>query len=488
MSGFGSSAASTWLMPLVIILSWQFLPSLATRILLAVFYRVQPSARPIIQRTDSVESVAIKQKRAELHYKIAAGVVIGGYLLYTVVQAYRKTLLTGNFYSDLGVARPWEKAEFDENELRVKWRRLARVYHPDKSQASAGPEDQAARDALFLRMRGAYEVLASEKQRRAYTRFGSDLIASCGNRCSTDRDYILAYVNQSLVYYIMFLVLMLVFTFGGPKGSQGSFYWRIVGLLSLMSFEYSLILAPINVSLSVSKQSLVNRMFTAAPSALRLLTFEAVSVFRQFFISFSCAVTQLGPLLSAELAAPVPLPKTVAEMNDFIKAEVRAVEPALKHLDELTSYGRQRSLNALAGQLSVLAQADLLEQRSDLLSQGTTDGIAKKDVILSSDQFEMLSKRMIDMLCEQRLRTTPEGAQAWQDVIIKHAEQTKPSLGNQHVADNGPKIARLPTVDSKLTRDSQSVLDSKPVIKLEEEVATVAVPLRTSDSKTFKGE
>ena len=67
-----------------------------------------------------------------------------------------------NYYSVLGVPR-----EADEAELKRAYRKLARMYHPDKN-----PGDKAAEER-FKEVNEAYTVLSDSEKRAQYDRFGT---------------------------------------------------------------------------------------------------------------------------------------------------------------------------------------------------------------------------------------------------------------------------------------------------------------------------
>ncbi|HUG35646.1 MAG TPA: molecular chaperone DnaJ [Candidatus Limnocylindrales bacterium] len=67
-----------------------------------------------------------------------------------------------NYYAVLGVAR-----EADETELKTAYRKLARLYHPDKN-----PGDKAAEER-FKEISEAYTILSDVNKRAQYDRFGT---------------------------------------------------------------------------------------------------------------------------------------------------------------------------------------------------------------------------------------------------------------------------------------------------------------------------
>ncbi|KAF4700056.1 DnaJ sub C member 25 [Perkinsus olseni] len=68
-----------------------------------------------------------------------------------------------NCYSLLEVSR-----EATVREIKHSYRRLARVYHPDKQAASKDPAAREAAQSMFTKIAKAYEVLSNPKLREAY--------------------------------------------------------------------------------------------------------------------------------------------------------------------------------------------------------------------------------------------------------------------------------------------------------------------------------
>jgi hypothetical protein len=147
--------------PLLSLVGWYFLPSVATRIALSGFYFVFPHQRPIPLPSPTAAQIAAARARAQKHARLAHLAVIAVYLIYTLLSSYLALVASPNFYVLLGLP----VSQVDEAALKAQWRRFARIYHPDKIGQSAETEQR------FVIMRKAFEVLQDEIKREAYDRY-----------------------------------------------------------------------------------------------------------------------------------------------------------------------------------------------------------------------------------------------------------------------------------------------------------------------------
>ena len=71
-----------------------------------------------------------------------------------------------NLYLILQVAQ-----DADQDTIKKAYRRLAKLYHPDRHRDATDAEVERAQE-LFRQVKQAYEVLGSEERRRLYDRYG----------------------------------------------------------------------------------------------------------------------------------------------------------------------------------------------------------------------------------------------------------------------------------------------------------------------------
>lgn len=131
---------------------WTYLPDLATRQVLSVIYQVWQKTPPPRRSPGYIRQ-----------YRYVYAAVVLCYLTYNFVDA--SSGLGKNFYELLGVS-----PRSDEGALKAAFRAFARKNHPDR----IGPEGEA----VFIKVRDAFEVLKDPVVRFAYDR--CVVCACCG--------------------------------------------------------------------------------------------------------------------------------------------------------------------------------------------------------------------------------------------------------------------------------------------------------------------
>lgn len=232
-------------LPLFSLLSWYFLPNFATQLLLRVIYSLQPTLRPTVQPQSPPHVVVKENERAQTHYRWARIGVIVAYLVWSLWSSYSTVFNTPNFYTSLqlpvgvaleetlgagaegfdGAGVNFSNGAREVVNLKSHWKRLARVYHPDK----VGP----AGEERFIAMRGAYEVLSDPVKRYAYDRYVSGLsvlpglvetklsICMCRfgpdvaqwTKCSTAREFMMEGLSKSVGFYGISVASLLLFSY-----------------------------------------------------------------------------------------------------------------------------------------------------------------------------------------------------------------------------------------------------------------------------------
>lgn len=185
-----SSIASTHLFSL---LSWAFLPALLSRFLLTTYYRLLPSSRPTISPTSPPAEIAHQNSRAQAHSRNARVLLIGLYLAYTILSTYfaQSQGTARNFYTLLGINRTVVENE-GAQAVKSHWRKLARLYHPDKI-GKAGEQ-------YFVELRRGVECLEDEGKRWAYERFGPVVLE--WGKMKGNREWLVRGAYQSVVFYV----------------------------------------------------------------------------------------------------------------------------------------------------------------------------------------------------------------------------------------------------------------------------------------------
>jgi preprotein translocase subunit Sec63 len=185
------------------ILLWSILPSLASGILLRIFYTLSPSSQPRVPVNPSPLQVAHENHRAREHSRWARIVLVAGYLVWTLLSCYREQGgINSNYYTLLGIERELVEQE-GASAVKSRWRRLARVYHPDK----VGKEGEA----FFVLLRRGVDVLENEGKRWGYERFGPDVVE--WGKLVTNREFLVRGVQGSAAFYVFALGSIMTVSF-----------------------------------------------------------------------------------------------------------------------------------------------------------------------------------------------------------------------------------------------------------------------------------
>ena len=167
--------------------AWQFLPSALAKAVLSSFYSVFPSRRPTVPPNAPPAQLAYENARATRHATRARVLLVAAYLAYTIVSAYLAQArgYEQNFYALLQLDRDVVEAG-GPAAVKSHWRKLARVYHPDK--VGKGGEE------LFVVLRRGVETLESEGRRWAYERWGPEMLD--WGRLVTQREFLARGIQQ----------------------------------------------------------------------------------------------------------------------------------------------------------------------------------------------------------------------------------------------------------------------------------------------------
>lgn len=186
------------------ILCWTFLPSFLANVLLSTYYRFLPTERPSLPANASPQQVAHQNGRARNHARNARLFLIGGYLLWTITSTYveQGRGANANYYTLLGIERELVEEE-GASAVKSRWRRLARVYHPDK----VGKEGEG----FFVELKKGVDVLENEGRRWAYERFGADI--TTWGKLVTNREFLVRGAQQCAAFYVFALGSIVVVSY-----------------------------------------------------------------------------------------------------------------------------------------------------------------------------------------------------------------------------------------------------------------------------------
>ena len=190
--------------------------------------------------------------------------------------------MAGDFYSDLDVA-----TDASEKEIKKRFRRLAALHHPDKTQGNAVEID-------FVRLKMAQDTLVEPARRFAYDRFGPAVMSEYNQeKLVTIREYVYAglqgmapgYIRDGLVLFLMnYLVL--------PKWAR---FWRYFAIAALALLEAYLL------THSWSPPALVKTVASFVQRRVpdlfprHILPFQLLEIARTLSISLNIFISKLTP-------------------------------------------------------------------------------------------------------------------------------------------------------------------------------------------------
>ncbi|KAG0311289.1 hypothetical protein BGZ99_010276 [Dissophora globulifera] len=244
---------------LVELVVWIFLPIVLPNMLQSCWYSVRYRSKPAA--TPPKDSPTFKRHTS----RILCGVVLA-YLVYVVYEADRSLGLTHYDTLELGFH------EFSQKTLKTNFRKASLRYHPDK----VGREGAD----IFVRIRGAHEVLSDPVKRYAYDHFGPSAL-KC-TTCITAKDYLQnGLTTMSSFFMLAFVVLLLMSLLG--KAPHGR-YWRFIFLVAMGALELAMVLSPTPIALV--EWILPGRV-----------TFEQITLMHRFYLSAAIAASWIGPIL-----------------------------------------------------------------------------------------------------------------------------------------------------------------------------------------------
>ncbi|BGO96618.1 Chaperone DNAJ [Rhodotorula toruloides ATCC 204091] len=384
-SGVGGLSAN-----LISVFGWSMIPSFLTSAILTLFYRFFPSSRPTVPPRAAPQHVAAANARAQRHYRRVRITLIAAYLAYSVLSIYWSQARGAeqNYYTLLDLSRDLVDRD-GASVVKSHWRRLARVYHPDK----VGKEGEA----FFVLLRRGVEVLEDENKRLAYERFGPG-VQEWGDKLVTKREFLAKGTLYAGIFWGFAFGSIAVFTFF-RKSERRYNFWRYLSLALCLSLEFHL-------------------LFRSSPSPTfsfvfpHRLPYQHIALLRQLFISTSMAMSQLGPLLFPEtpthFAAASPA-SSEAEQYARAVADVDSLKPLIERLMRVTA---QAELEA-----SVLQSLELRPLMESVKPDPDVPGVEERKVI------RKLVDGMVAAWEDSQLKNNPRTARAWDEALRRPAQK-----------------------------------------------------------------
>jgi DnaJ-class molecular chaperone with C-terminal Zn finger domain len=264
------------------------------------------------------------------HRRCIQIVVVALYLLYTIYEADYDLQQAGTFYTDLGIPN-----NATEREIKIRFRRLAALYHPDKV-AHKTPDA----NAYFVHLKTAADTLTDPAKRFAYDRFGPDIVN--WQRCVTIRDFMARGAQALIPYYGMTAICMYGLSlFGFLEWGR---YERWLVLASVLTFEAYCITRP-NMPFVLEK--IINPLVTAlsrlvgdatsSPAAsirAPYLPFQAIALARKVSVTMFIAFSQIGPLLTADTSSGrVMVRQNAADEEVLLRQALDRLDAAVRKVD-----------------------------------------------------------------------------------------------------------------------------------------------------------
>ncbi|QRV97865.1 DnaJ domain protein [Ceratobasidium sp. AG-Ba] len=305
-------------------LAWWFLPGLATRGVLSLYYQalLVVGLSHWIPPNDS--------PRRPKHHQRAFALVVLSYLVYTLVLDILEQ--PPSFYSLLGV-----DYQASEAEIKNAYKAFARRNHPDRVGPAGAP--------LFIQVRDAYEALKHPIKRYGYDRFGFDAL---GWKVAENPHAMLYQgLENALYYYVPTGVIMLAMTVFGWGGHSA--YWRSVSWALIAATETCIIIGCNPFSALFNPFASVLDLFAPALAILNsgfsylstllvpsvdastipaMAPYQWVFFLRQVFVTSAIAIGQILPVLSP----PPPTAREERTREAEIAKLAIALDPVVRQI------------------------------------------------------------------------------------------------------------------------------------------------------------
>lgn len=417
----GGSEVMAVLMPFI---SWSILPQLLTKFALKGLYDMRIITRP---------STPIQ---AQLHARRVQAIVIIGYLLYTVYATVFKR--DANYYEVLGIP-----LDCDADDIRRSFRRLARIYHPDKT--AGRQQDQL----FFIEIRKAHDALADPLKRLAYDRFGPSVLEK--RELLTEREFFLHGFQNSLGFYIVHPI-----SYGFVNwlaGKKAITYWLITLYIILLASEFSLIMG-------------VRRWNGFGLLPATMTAHDLVASLHSAYTAVILASSHLGPLLPT-LRNPTAntsfnhLFDGAASEKDMMGLRELVMQQETRLADIHIQSGRNQDMNLLPlrplpkSSVSTLQQAanEAAKRRSKPRNLGTGPSVRQP-----SRLEQTFIHRLSQLILRHRLEVIP---------AVREAEKKRSASRHErkevHRTESEASVEEVPSSSNGLNGNSSNLNGAKGV-------------------------
>lgn len=198
------------------LLTWWWLPSLGSRVLLSFCYSAGVLIKP----------PADAYRRRNNHLQLSRTVVIIATLVFQLLSSI--SAQPPNYYQLLALP-----LDVDAEGVKRSFRALARRYHPDKA-GSHGEE-------FFIILRRAHDALSDPVKRFAYDRFGPQI--TDWKECETPREFMRKGLTGLVAFYTINPAMYAIFGYLNSR-SDGVSFWRLTSLFALLSLELTILISP----------------------------------------------------------------------------------------------------------------------------------------------------------------------------------------------------------------------------------------------------
>ncbi|KAG8964188.1 hypothetical protein FRC03_002132 [Tulasnella sp. 419] len=279
----------------------------------------------------------------------------------------------------------------DEADLKIAFRNFARRFHPDK----VGPGGEA----LFMKVRDAYEALKNPSKRFAYDRFGPEALT--WENAITEQEYLWQGFLRGCGFYIVSVFVMGAWWFLGSADS--GFLWRNILFLYLLCSELMLGLHPPSPYSTSSAPNLPLPLTFLQYLKPTWCPFQYASFLRQIYISITIAIAKVVPVLFPDDGRHSGI-MSERERNDW-SIVVNRLGAAVGMVDHEVS----RMI------------------RNEVLSMQRLDGSATEE-FLDEEGLKSLTNEMENIQIETRLRSEPILRALWNSAVARMKSMGMPTV------------------------------------------------------------